>query len=208
MVQPHLGEQLRKIRSQRRCSIADVARGTGLSASFLKLLEQGKSDIAIGRLMRLTSYYGVGLADVLPHPESGNPEVIRAGRHRRLPSEDEHLEVLLLSHDGNRAIRPVLVTYEVGGSTSDYLRQDGDVFIYVLAGEVTLEIEGRAPIVLGTGDTAYLASGTPRKYLNAGGAPATMIGVLAQDPRESLAPASLDGVSSLDTDASTSPSPT
>jgi quercetin dioxygenase-like cupin family protein len=180
--QPHLGAQLRGIRMQQGLSIADVAKATDISVSFLSLVEKGNSDISIGRLMRLTSFYGVGLADVLPHSDGVNPEVLRSGEHRVLPSEDEHMEVTLLTNDGTRVMRPILVRYEPGGGTSEYVRQEGDVFVYVLTGEITIDIGSGEPIVLHAGDTAYLQSGTPRKYENRGSETAAYIGVLAQEP--------------------------
>ena len=62
MPQPNLGTKLRALRSDRGNSIAEVSDATGISASFLSLVENGRSDIAIGRLMRLIDFYGVGLA--------------------------------------------------------------------------------------------------------------------------------------------------
>ena len=57
--QEFLGAQLRALRGARRVSLGDVARETGISASFLSLVENGRSDITIGRLTRLVDYYGI-----------------------------------------------------------------------------------------------------------------------------------------------------
>lgn len=66
MPQPDLGTKLRALRTDRGLSIAEVADATGISASFLSLVENGRSDIAIGRLMRLIDFYGVGLGRCSP----------------------------------------------------------------------------------------------------------------------------------------------
>lgn len=184
MTQPHLGQQLREIRTRLGYGIAEAATETGISASFLSLVEKGRSDISIGRLMRLTRFYGVGLADVLPPADTGTPEVIRAGEHRQILSRDEQMNVRLLTNHGRHAMRPILATYEVGGHTSEHLRQEGDVFVYVISGEITIDLEDQS-IVLTAGDSAYLDSGTPRLYRNAGSEPATMIGVLERSSASS-----------------------
>lgn len=178
--QPGLGRQLRALRKQLGLSIAEVALDTDISPSFLSLVEKGKSDIAIGRLQRLTSFYGVGLADVLPHADASMPEVIQPGEHRLLPSAGEKLEVVLLTNDGNRIMQPIISRYEVGGETSEHVRQEGDLFIYVLRGEITIDVENQEPIVLREGGTAYLASGTPRRYRNDGTERVELLAVLAR----------------------------
>jgi transcriptional regulator with XRE-family HTH domain len=66
---------LRRLRTERKLTQSDVARETGISSSFLSLVEQGRSDITIGRLLRLAEFYEVELSDLLadePGPEQ-NP---------------------------------------------------------------------------------------------------------------------------------------
>ena len=46
-----LGARLRQLRRSRGVSLADVAEGTGISSSFLSMVEKGKSDITISRPM-------------------------------------------------------------------------------------------------------------------------------------------------------------
>ena len=46
-----LGARLRELRRSRGVSLAEVAEGTGISASFLSTVEKGKSDITVSRLM-------------------------------------------------------------------------------------------------------------------------------------------------------------
>jgi DNA-binding Xre family transcriptional regulator len=48
---------LRRLRAERGLSQSDLARVTGISSSFLSLVEQGRSDITIGRLLRLAEFY-------------------------------------------------------------------------------------------------------------------------------------------------------
>ena len=54
-----LGENLRALRLGAGRSLTEVAEVTQLSPSFLSMVEDGNSDIALGRLLRVTQFYGV-----------------------------------------------------------------------------------------------------------------------------------------------------
>lgn len=47
-----------------RLSQAELSCAVGISSSFLSLLEQGRTDIAIGRLLHLAGFYDVEFADL------------------------------------------------------------------------------------------------------------------------------------------------
>ncbi len=64
-----LGTRLRQLRKSRGVSLAEVAEGTGISASFLSMVEKGKSDITVSRLMRLVHWFGVSIADLVQEPD-------------------------------------------------------------------------------------------------------------------------------------------
>ena len=54
-----LGSALRAARRRKSLSLSDVAAATGISPSFLSLVENGKSDITIGRLVRLVTFFAI-----------------------------------------------------------------------------------------------------------------------------------------------------
>jgi len=183
MTQPHLGKRLREIRQERQLSIAETAAAADLSPSFLSLLEKGKSDIAIGRLMRLTSFLGVGLEDVLPPTVSTPYELIHSGEHRSLPSQDEGIEVQLMTNSSDHQMMPVIATYEVGGETAEHLDERGETFFMTLQGEITIELDDAEQIVLRKGDTAYIPRGTSRSFRNTSRGRSVLFGVLARELR-------------------------
>src|SRR4051794_24293919 len=85
-----LGRQLRTLRRTRGFSLSQVAEATGISKSFLSLLEAGKSDITIGRLMRLVEFFGVTIGDLLPDADAGAQIVVsRQGDQQPLRSPSE-----------------------------------------------------------------------------------------------------------------------
>lgn len=162
-----LGAKLRTLRRARGASLAQVAAATGISASFLSLVENGKNDLTVARLIRLVAYFDVAVSDLLPDVEE-QPEIVRAEHQRRLPSRSEKLDLYLLMHDGNRAMTPVIIDYKVGGGTEEYLSYDSEQFDHVLEGTLALIFENDAPIILNTGDSAYYSARRPHRYKNVG----------------------------------------
>ena len=82
------------MRNARSLSLADVAEATGISASFLSLVENNRSDITIGRLVRLIDFYGISITDLLPFAARPDyPEVIRPDERRSLQSPVEGIDI-------------------------------------------------------------------------------------------------------------------
>ncbi len=180
MPQPDLGTKLRALRSDRGNSIAEVSDATGISASFLSLVENGRSDIAIGRLMRLIDFYGVGLATLFPESGQADVDVIRRDDHLHLASGAEGLDLVVLTRGGQRGMTPFLATYEVGGGMSEPTPYEGEAFIYVLEGRIGVELEDGEAIDLAQGDSATIRSTGRRTYRNTGDVTARILGVIAR----------------------------
>lgn len=162
-----LGTGLRALRHARRLSLHDVAQSTGISASFLSLVENGRSDITIGRLTRLVEFFGVSITDLLPGPDGDDPDVVRVGDARQLHSPDEGIDVFLLASDTERGMMPMLLVFEPGAGLAEMGRHRGEEFVHVLDGELRLEVEGSEPRVLGAGDSAYYSGERPHLFRNA-----------------------------------------
>lgn len=163
----NLGSRLRAARLARGLSLGQVATATEISRSFLSLVENGKSDITIGRLTRLIDYYGISIADLVPTPPPADAEIIRPQERRQLHSETEGIDFLLLTPDMQRTMMPMLVEFEPGAGLAEHGRHQGDEFIIVLSGELELELEGSKPRRLRTGDAAYYSAERPHRFRNA-----------------------------------------
>jgi len=55
----HIGQQLHRLRRERRVSMRAVADGTGLSTAFVCQIENGRSMPSAYTLWRLTDFFGV-----------------------------------------------------------------------------------------------------------------------------------------------------
>lgn len=148
-------------------SLSDVAGETGISASFLSLVENGKSDIAIGRLVRLLSFYEISVSDVLPGPSPADAHLMRLDEGRLLPSAQEGIDFFLLTSDTKRLMVPMLIVFEPGAHLAEYGCHEGEEFIHVLEGKLYLELQDSQTRVLSAGDSAYYRSDQPHLFRNA-----------------------------------------
>lgn len=169
-----LGNTLKALRTERGYSLAQVARGADISKSFLALVESGKSDITITRLMRLTRFYGIHIADLLP-PDDPPSAVVRRGEGQHVYSPEEGIDVRLLTRREERSISPILATFQPQGQ-SEPSKHTGEEFIYVLEGKFELSL-GDQTMVLGQGDSVHFNSDEPHTYRNVGEEDGTLLSI-------------------------------
>jgi transcriptional regulator with XRE-family HTH domain len=177
--QPALGAQLRAVRRRLGYSLADVAAKTSISRSFLALVEGGRSDIAISRLMRLVSFYGISLADLVPNAAPAHPIVVRKDARTLLDhSQAEGLTFFLAAPSAHRAMMPTVVVLEPRAEMAEPARHDGEEFLYILEGSLVLEVEDAGRFLLDEGDCAYYDSSRGHAYKNVGSGAARILAVV------------------------------
>jgi transcriptional regulator with XRE-family HTH domain len=171
---------LRNVRGARGLSLAQVALATGISRSLLSLIETGRSDITLSRLVTLSHFYGLPLAELLapPPPDS---TVVRKDEGRRLSLAAEGIEIEYLTSQAGSFL-PFVASLEPGAAPSEQVSHPGEEFVHVLEGAIRIEREGAEPLTLEAGDSALYGSDRPHRWVNVGGAPARVLAVAAPPP--------------------------
>jgi transcriptional regulator with XRE-family HTH domain len=158
-----LGGAIRELRRDRRLSLQEVSAATGISASFLSLVENGKSDITLGRLIKLAGFFDVHVSDLLPPGVGRDPIVIRASERRHIASPEEGIDIYLLGPDSERRMLPLVAEFGPSGRPAELVQHEGEEYVYVLEGRICLEVEGHEPVVLEQGDGAYYRADRPHR---------------------------------------------
>jgi transcriptional regulator with XRE-family HTH domain len=161
-----LGSSIKALRKKQSLSLHEVSLATGISASFLSLVENGKSDMTIGRLVRLADLYGVDIDDLLPSSQNGLISITRPDQGRKVTSSSEGTEVSLLSPGPAREMTPMQLVFQPGSGLEEYGKHRGEEFVFVIAGELVLDIEGENPTVLTAGASAYYSGEVPHRFKN------------------------------------------
>jgi quercetin dioxygenase-like cupin family protein len=166
-IEPALGSKLRALRQARGLSLQDVAGASDMSPSFLSLVENSKSEISFGRLLKLVNFYGITITDLLPAHHAADPVVLRKGDARHFSSPADGLKVFLLSPDTKRDMMVAIAQYEPGGTFSDSRHHGGEEFVYVLSGSIVFELEGSKATTLRPGDSVYYKGDLTHSFRNA-----------------------------------------
>src|SRR5262249_11162706 len=135
-----LGPRLRKLRVQLNYSLRDVASATRLSPSFLSLLENGRTDISLSRLVRLTEFFGVQLGDLFTDGQPILIGVSSLARSRRIRTTERNVRIHVMAARMDQKVEPYIIDLSPR-ATLRGLRHTGDEFFFVL--------EGRLKVVFG-----------------------------------------------------------
>ncbi len=138
-----LGERLRELRVNRNLTLKQVSEQTGLSVSFLSLVERDKVSISVDNLERLARHYGVRLGHLFQGVEDNTVMVTRSPGFENLLTSDGHskLAFSLLSYRMGARMEPLLIAIGPGEGDSSYRRHEGDAFLFTVKGRVRLVSE-------------------------------------------------------------------
>lgn len=164
-LESHVGERLRALRQERGLSLAELADATGISTSFLSLVETGRSDITLGRLMLLVKFFDTSVEELLPDSPSLDASLVRAVERRHVPSPAEGMDVYLLSPDTNRTMMPLIVLFEPEAGLAEYASHDGEEFLHVIEGALEVTVDGEG-VTLEAGDSFYFVAEHPHTLRN------------------------------------------
>lgn len=155
-----LGQRLRELRTAKGLRLADVARESRLSISFISHVEQGQSEISIGRLMRIAHALGVRLPDLVDFPGAPSRPLVRADERATLPTPIDNVRMELLAESPTPG-RTYALSHLAPGSMIEARgdRPPGqDYFIYMLEGTAVIALSGRDPVALEKGDSVAFTS--------------------------------------------------
>src|SRR6201991_3749061 len=166
-----LGTRLRALRTERALSLSQLEAATHISSSFLSLVESGKSDITISRLVRLADFFDVELSDLVEgsRTERRPLEVIRDGEGSVLASSTEGLTTRFLGHQ-RWQLSPRVTDYEAGATleilggeqAEREILHHRELFIYIVTGTFEITVHGEEPVTLSRGDAVLIRDGADR----------------------------------------------
>lgn len=178
-----VGSRLRALRQARSATLAALADETGLTASTLSRLENGKLRPTLEQLLPLARAHGVPLDDLVAAPPTGDPRV-----HLR-PVQRHGLVMVPLTRRAG-GIQAYKVIYPPVGRAPTLKLQvhDGYEWFYVLNGIVRFVL-GEQEFQLGEGEAAEFDTRVPHWIGSADSRPAELLALFGpQGERAHLEP--------------------
>ena len=176
-----IGGKIRSLRLKKKMGLVELGRHTGLSPALLSKIERGRLFPTLPTLLRIALVFGVGLElFFVGAREKPIIAVVRKAHRVRLPERPgtgsvayrfESLDYPATERRFNSYYAEFLPV------APDDLRphaHPGVEFIYVLAGRLSVHIDG-VEHALEAGDSMYFDSSVPHDYRRGGGRTCTAI---------------------------------
>jgi transcriptional regulator with XRE-family HTH domain len=176
----HVGEAINKLRKEKRMTLLDLCRKSGVALATLSRIENGKMTGTLKSHMRIAEALGITIIDLYKDlPESKKTlEVKTKEPEQKVTVHDKKSStVMLVSSLQNKKMLPLFITIaKLARTNTDQTPTDVDKFIYVLMGKIEANI-GEEKYVLSYGDTIYFDSSAPHYFKNIGNGEAQLISV-------------------------------
>jgi transcriptional regulator with XRE-family HTH domain len=161
------GTRLRELRLERGWTLEELACRGGLSKAFLSRLESGDRQASIAAALTLSRIFNVSLASLFESQLAAEPCVIvrSAGAVQK---NLNGLKYVPLSNAGRFFnLQPIKVTVPVSRCGNEHYHHDGEEWIYVLSGALTLSLAGKT-YNLKPDDAAHFDSRLPHRLIAKG----------------------------------------
>ncbi len=166
------GEYVKKIRTEQNLTLKELSKKSGLSVSFLSQFERGISTISVDALLVLADALGIDSREVIMESlATSQPKedyVLRSyNRHIPQISANNQIQTSLSSFGYDKKMLARMYTLLPDGSEEKTLpvAHEGEEFIYVLEGILTLEIDN-VRYDLHPEDTAHFPSTKKHMWYN------------------------------------------
>jgi transcriptional regulator with XRE-family HTH domain len=185
------GARIRRMRKEAGLTLQELSGRCGLAPSTISKVEQNQISPTYENILRLADGLGLEVGELFTKDRNGSApgrrSVTRAGRGLSLETAQYDYELLCtdLSH---KHFTPLLATVRARSFAdfSDYVRHDGEEFIFVVSGTARLETEFYEPLLLGAGDSCYFDSRMGHACISTGDTPAVVLWVTSRDEPRAL----------------------
>lgn len=165
-----IGPKIRQLRLRKKIALVDMGKHTGLSASMLSQLENGKLVPTLSTLARIAMVFDVGLDFFFGDKRRKRPFLIVRGEERikfpdrpSSPQPDYFFECLAFSSQ-DKSLQAYLAEFpkRQPGDVAEHFHE-GAEFVHVLEGSLTIHYQAEDH-VLHAGDSVYFDSSETHSY--------------------------------------------
>lgn len=168
-----IGPKIRALRLKKKLGLVQLGEHTGLSPGMLSKIERSALFPTLPTLLRISLVFGVGLEHFFVDSEE-RPEmaVIRKRDRLRLPDRPDEASPSFFFESldfpvTDRKIESFFAEFPVQAKPSEPHRHDGAELIYVIKGQLVVNVDGK-DVTLDAGDAMYFDSSAPHSYRREG----------------------------------------
>jgi len=161
------GTRLRELRSKRGWTLEELACRSGLSKAFLSRLESGGRQASIAAVLTLSRIFNVSMASLFESPLATDPCVVVRSAEAPVKSVNGLKYVPLSNAERFYNLQPIKVTVPVSRTGDEHYHHEGEEWVYVLSGQLTLSLAGKTYDLM-PGDAAHFDSRLPHRLIARG----------------------------------------
>jgi quercetin dioxygenase-like cupin family protein len=132
------------------------------------LVETGRNEMTVGRLVTLADFYEVGLGDLIPERGNEQPVVLRRADRRTFDSADRRVTTEMLASWHHGEMTSSSLRFDVGAELHEVAPHAGPEFALVLSGELAIEFSDDTSVVLREGDSVWFEASRRHHHVNIG----------------------------------------
>ncbi|MGB6127819.1 MAG: XRE family transcriptional regulator [Psychrilyobacter sp.] len=164
-----VGNRIKKLRTKRKMTLKELSFLSDLSVGFLSQLERGMSSVAIDDLEKLSRIFDVDMSFFFTHATNEKSYVMKSYERRVSPiARGNSIQYYLSKVIEDKQLLPRLIELLPGHKSSALEREhehEGEEFIYVLEGILTLIVDGIKTDLYPEYTAHYLTS-SPHNWVN------------------------------------------
>jgi transcriptional regulator with XRE-family HTH domain len=181
-----IGPKIRALRLKKKLGLVQLGEHTGLSPGMLSKIERGALFPTLPTLLRIALVFGVGLEHFfIESKDRPTVAVIRKRDRLQLPDQPDEPQPSYLFESldfpvTDRKMEAFLAEFPVQSKPSEPHRHQGAELIYVIKGELGVDVDGE-DVTLDAGDAMYFDPSAPHSYRREGRSSCSAVVVVVPD---------------------------
>lgn len=166
-----IGRRIKLGRLAKKMTLKELSNKTGLSISFLSMVERGQTSVAIVSLKKIADALSQDVTDFFLKgckEDTSSLYVIKHGFSPKIRSiNGSYIYYSIGNNNHDFSLDPMLITLLPGQNKDDVvmLKHDGEEFTYILEGVVTFFVN-KEEITLYPGDSYHGLGNFPHNFVN------------------------------------------
>lgn len=183
--QIQIGKQLKQIRTKNKLTLDEASKLTGLAKSTLSKIENEQVSPTFAVMQKLATGLNIDIPQLFTAPKKlqscGRRDITRANEGlSHITSTYEHN--LLATQLSNKLMMPYMSRIHARSfdDFGDWIRHEGEEFLFVIEGQVQLLSEFYEPATLNVGDSVYYDAGMGHLAISVSEEDALILWITAQ----------------------------
>jgi len=165
-----IGSKLKEIRKSKGMTIKELAQKSGCTTSLISQIENNKAEPSISMLKKIANALDVNIVDFFIDGNLINEDFLIIKPEDRidikLPRWNAHIQSFIKSTK-DKNMHPFYTKIKPGGGSKGMYSHEGEEFVYVLKGELSIKI-GDKSFKVKQGEAVYFKSHLPHDWINEG----------------------------------------